>query len=822
MTSGSDSAPASPLAGITNALSLEPSATATRLAPAASDGGAPTAHALQVQTQEKINRRESKLGLRSILSRSRIIRQADVPTSPRRAKDPCESRDLEPEAVIPAHYSSPYSKTVAVAHTAPQPLTATDEESTPAQLSDSNKTSVARVDIKGTKGDSSPIEAPPLYKAYPQALRYATLPAPVASADSLIIKAQEKKGNGEPVPIPPEQPQGKLGLRRKHRRSKSGPGSGEWCQNVYIITTSGWLMEYASEGPFDRLPQKMMKLSKTSAAFASDLIPGRHWVLQVSSSMGSDGVAITTPDSGRSFLSRLPFRGPNAAERRMTSNMLLVFDSAGEMDGWLALLRGSIQALGGRKSVSETGKPKADATAHLRGQASQRTLVNRDSARYSHNSGHSEIPWEQHLSSRGSDAPFPISDVARGESMDEMSATNSFVSHDGQQLESLRGSQNRLSYVSSGQRTMLTSTASSPGCSPTVDTFPAQLEEPMGRHLEVHQAEVKLRPNSAAILDRRKSLQTPSPLSEVEISQQGQRPRSTYAGAFILPDSISSLGSALAPNFSVPSNRRYMSNRMSLIEGAQLPSFVEEADANGRSGSRRPPTALKISRPLSMVADQPSPKEGVPDRPTTGHGEYRSHASPHSQPQSPTTPTDTQAIAAQKSPKIHNAGGNQKPRRLASLGALRQQHGDMLAEAPALPDMDVRTQFLQAQPQPQAKPSAPERRYSAMGRYGRSDSFGSLPSRGGVKRSSLMPYVSDGQALEAIDPHSLPLPAPPPNVPLPPLPPPSPSDQLKPNAQEPQPLFNRRSMPHLTEGPPSAPPPDCALPPLPKVPSPEP
>lgn len=822
MASGPNLSSPSPLVGAaTCTLSPNPNNLETRWASATSEGGTDGGGApgpWVAQAQDKVNRRESKMGLRSILSRSRIIKQVDSPTSPRRAKDLSESRTLESEADPSALYSSPYSKTVALGA---QPLAVTDEDSPISSSLESDKPTVTRLEIKGTKGDLSPIEAPPLYKAYPQAVRYATLPAPVASADSLI-RAQEKRGNGETVTILTEQPQGKLGLRRKHRRSKSGPSSGEWCRNVYILTISGWLLEYSGEGPFDRLPQKMVRLGKTSAVFASDLIPGRHWVLHVSCSMGSDGVAVATPDPGRSFLSRLPFRGPHPLEKRITSNMLLVCESAGRMDEWLASLRGAIQALGGRKSLSETGKPQPDTQVQLRGQASQRTLVNRDSARYSarysHNSGHSELPWEHHLGRRGSDVPFPMLDALQDQSMDEMSATNSFISHDGQQLDSLRNSQNRLSYVSSGQRTMRTSTGSSPGCSPTVDTFPSQLEEPLGRHLDVHHGEVRLRPNSAAILDRRKSLQSPSPLGEGEM---GQRPRSTYSGAFIMLDPASPSSQAPAPNFSVPANRRYSSNRMSLVEGASLPSFIEEVDFTGRSGARRPPTALKISRPLSMVADQPSPKEGIPDRPMTGHGEYRSGTSSSSRSQSPTAPTETEAGAAQNAPKNNSnndTSANQKPRRLASQGTLHQRQGDTLAKAAALPDLTVRSQFLQTQP----RTAVPERRYSsAMGRYGRSDSFGSLPSRGGVKRSSMVPYVSDGlgqgQFLEAVDLQSLPLPAPPPTAPLPPLPLSSSVDQLKPNAKMQQALWTRRSMPQLIEGAPLAPPPSCALPPLPKV-----
>jgi hypothetical protein len=746
-------------------------------------------------TQEKLHRRESKLGLRSIFGRSKAAKQGDGPPSPRRVKGPIDSRHLETE-ISSTHFSSPYSKTVAMGHVT-RPLSPTDEEpdnvpNSHVPGSHADKSGADQYQTKSSKADLP--ELPPLFKAYPQAVRYTTLPAPIATADSLI-KAHEKKGNGDLSSVPAEHMLEKPRLRRKHRRTKSGPNSSDWTQNVYILTTSGWLLEYSCDGPFDRLPQKLLRLSKTSAAFASDLVPGRHWVLHVSSALGSDGTAAVTPqDSSRSFLSRLPFRGTHAAEKRNTSNMLLVFESAREMDGWLALLRGAIEAMGGRKSVSETGKP-----VQLREQTSPRTLVIRDSARYSQSSGHSELPWEQHLGRRGSDVTFAISDTAREQSMDELSATNSFISHDGLRLESLRNSQNRLSYVSSGQRTMITSTGSSPGGSPTMENFPGSLEEPPNRHLEVHSPDVKLRPNATAIIDRRQSLQTLSPLGhsetvDGEISPQNQRPRSTYAGAFVVPEPASPTGQSLAPNFSVPSNRRYSTNRMSYVDMDQRPQ-LDEIDATSRNGTRRPPTALRISRPLSMVADQPSPKEGIPDRPTTGHGDYPSQTKPG--PQSPTSPTVSQAgsvtssqnASVQKLPK--NGSVYRSPRRLSSLGALRQS-GDDATAMPALPDF---THSF-------GKTQGPERRYSSVGRYGRGDAFSTVPNRGTLKRSSMLPFGSDRATFlgEAIDPHSLPLPAPPPTVPLPPIPK-SCIGQLKAIA--------------TTPGEPAAAPPTCALPPIP-------
>lgn len=50
----------------------------------------------------------------------------------------------------------------------------------------------------------------------------------------------------------------------------------EWTRKIFILVTSGYLLQYASAGSFDRVPEKMMKLGKDSVAFASDAIPGKH------------------------------------------------------------------------------------------------------------------------------------------------------------------------------------------------------------------------------------------------------------------------------------------------------------------------------------------------------------------------------------------------------------------------------------------------------------------------------------------------------------------------------------------------------------------
>lgn len=755
---------------------------------------------------EKLARRESRLGLKSIFGRSKTAKNSDGPTSNRLSRTPPAARLSLAEAANP-HYSSPYSKTVALSQIS-RPLSTTIEDAE-ATYHNAPSPVVATGRPRTTNSQTNPPrcisswDAPPLFKAYPQAVRYATLPAPSTSADALM-RAQEKMSSANVDQTLTAQTDEKSKVKKKHRRIKSGNGIGEFTDKIYILVTSGYLLEYASEGPFDRLPEKTLHLTKNSAAFASDLIPGRHWVLQVASAMGCDGALVA--DSNKSFFSR--FRSTTTTKRQ-TSNMLLVFDSAEEMDEWLATVRRAIEALGGKKSLSETGKPKVDKAAQLREQTSQRTLVVRDPQRYSRSIPH-DLPWEQDYR-RESDASLAVSDITRERSMDNISATDSMISHDGQQLESLRSSQHRLSCISSGQRTMLTSTTSSPSCSPTVECFP---EESSRRHLDVNNAEVRLRPNAAAIIDRRRSLQTMSPFKDMGGSMQSKRPVSTFATAPTVHLGAPS-GCILAPNFSVPSNRRYSTARLSTQEPVLPMSPLRDGENLPRSLSRRPPKNLRISRRLSMVADQPSPPwENVHERPVTGYGESRRMSQveveplPTYRPESQSTTGPRSPSIAPQSPKFisaHNA-----PRRLSSLGALRQ-HGEILGPPLVFSDVPPMPSLSEIQVNAQEA----ERRQSSIDMYAPGVAISSPQTRV-PKRSSMLSSVPDrlsyqnDQQLVGLE---LPLPAPPPTTPLPPVPTsPTRSLQLK---SEMTPLF-RQSMPQLVEGPPPAPPPTSALPPLPR------
>lgn len=714
---------------------------------------------------------------------------------------------------------------------------------------------------KPTRGSLATWDPPPLFQAYPQAIKHAHLPACTLNAEA-ILKLQGHKGS---VSVRDGINQTALNLgtieesaaekadksKKKHRRNTSTSSlKSDWTTKIYVLVTSGYLLQYAGEGTFDRLPEKVLHLGKDSAAFASDVIPRRHWVLQVSSVADSDGSAAGQPSS---LLSRLPFRG---AERRQASNFLMVFESAEDMDSWIATLRREIEALGGKKNLSETGKPKVDGVVlQLRAQPSQRTLVVKDPDRFSRNITH--LPWDPPASTTTSpDIHIDSSDLdaAREQSFDETS-TASGVSQDGRQLDGLRDSTNRLSFISSGQRTMVTSAGSSPACSPTRDSFASQPDELTLREnppTSDVQLRVLPRPNASAIMDRRQSMQAMNHIFEMRLA--AARPHSTYTGQWE-PESpvVSSLATVpTIPNFSVPHS---MGKRYSLTKAVPqdhtsppMSPPLQSRAPPAKTHRPPPPSALSINaRPLSLVEDQPSPtgsprnrsrrgstqpeEVGTPDSPSAfstwaqAQDGYR-HRSPspgfparHSHPLR--EETDVRTIA-HDSPRKHASMTTIRPSDMET-GATKPEKTRtiMFPERIAMPPPVSANNHRMSAEIPRSR--------SAMDHYTRSRSpvLGQAMSARHQKRTSLGSPVSDifprysmaesVRTVTSVDSQDLlsrsisPTFRPPamsPRV--------STSNQHLRVSSLSKSLLNRRSMSQLVEGPPPAPPPTCALPPIPR------
>lgn len=698
---------------------------------------------LRAADPEKLAHRESRLGLRGLFSRNKSAGQ-DVRASivdfsgwpyfhtqrpdsavsknppPAASSLPTVPQEPEPRTELPVVPTPDHSTPTPTLHVQQAPVTQPAEPALP--LLGTPSTTKAKKPVvpmrsrtpaqssRPMRGSLATWDPPPLFQAYPQAIKHAQLPICTTSIEVLMrmqgsaggvdAAAREASASGDStedrLPAadkPTEKP------KRRHRRNTSGSSMKlDWVSKIYVLVTSGYLLQYSAEGSFDRLPEKILPISRDSAAFASDLIPGRHWVLRVSSSMGTDG---SQTNDSRSLFSRLPFRG---SERRHASTFLMVFEGAEEMESWITILRREIEQLGGKKHLSETGKPKVEnGVVDPRFQVNHRTLVVRDPERFSRILSPSDVAHiarrpprdgSQHL-----EAPSPAGTMSfhdRDPLSDDMSTTNSIYSQDGRQLENLRDSAgNRFSYISSGQRTIVTSDSSSPPCSPVRDSFTSnnnQSDEQQSTMATVTStppppppppppqpaaegAEARPRPNAAAILERRQSMQVIASSQRVVDIQMlptqlpPQQPPPTEALPR-LPISTFSITSPLTkplpppvplrretnyslfdaaptiPNFSVPhlASKRYSAAMKALAAPVMAPA--QELPAPPASGpalaatysafpqppregprprqaafgppsartSRRrlPPPSLAFSRPLSIVTDHASPSATSP------------------------------------------------------------------------------------------------------------------------------------------------------------------------------------------------------------------
>ena len=202
-------------------------------------------------------------------------------------------------------------------------------------------------------------DPPPLFQAYPQAVKHGALDGTNLSTETVLQARQASYRYQETVVVP-----GAMMLLRDEKLQNDAArhdagfstatgflGIGE---KVFVLTTTGRLLQYPGKGNYDRQPEKILQLCHTSAAFACDLIPGKHWVLQIVRSTNQDGGAPIK--QSRSILSRFKASG---ASRKNATSMLMIFSSPQDMDDWLKSLRKSIEQLGGRKIEPDPG-PRPD------------------------------------------------------------------------------------------------------------------------------------------------------------------------------------------------------------------------------------------------------------------------------------------------------------------------------------------------------------------------------------------------------------------------------------------------------------------------------
>ncbi|KAF7174300.1 hypothetical protein CNMCM5623_006861 [Aspergillus felis] len=336
--------------------------------------------------QTPVKRQTSKSGLRGLFAREKPSRKSNVDT---KLAEIDEAQTTVTQTVTVS--DTPLSPSVcATPKTAMS--TSTLVASPPGGASRTKLASKSR----GKLSDSRPVagdhgwKPPPLFQAYPQAIKHDCLWAPAMSADTILRIQATVKSNSSSNDVDPQgnQPPNegasaerkkKEEKEKKHMRTVSDTiNKTEWTQKVYVLVTSGYILQYSASGKHDRLPEKMLQVGPRSVAFASDAIPGKRYVLQISQSAEDDGAAIV--DTHRPLFSRLGFH--RSYSRRWTRAFLLVFCNAEEMSSWLLAVRAQIEARGGKKYISENLHDEV-IEHQLRPKQSIRQMVQRDPNRFS-------------------------------------------------------------------------------------------------------------------------------------------------------------------------------------------------------------------------------------------------------------------------------------------------------------------------------------------------------------------------------------------------------------------------------------------------------
>lgn len=496
-----------------------------------------------------------------------------------------------------------------------------------------SKTSFKR---ENNVGKSIPWSPPPLFQVYPQAVKHATLRVPSLSAEYILRLSSEKDTSTSQTSelYTSSANTGKPHKEKKSKRQRTSDvlAKAAWVDKVFVVVTSGYVLQYAGNGLYDRLPEKIMPLSKNSAAFASDAIPGKPYVLQISQVSDDEGTLDT--EASQSLFKKLGIR---IESKRSTSCFLLVLESPEDMSAWLVTVRKEIEAMGGKEyKPDEFRRPTSrHAVPQLQQRPSQRYLVQRDPKRFSGNARPSptegsfrdkslgndnhQVPSNimsssfengQYLPSRDTDGdwvnikrtPQPPVDrtpatanrhsLVTQRSTETRSASNTTASINDIYLDGLRESP-RQSYASTGARTVATSRESSPGSSPA-------------QYQSEYQDWVAY-PHGSLPVPSPQSGNTrvwiaPSPSLEPvgqEVADADPAPSATLA----LPPYVPQPGRTPSPaalNFSVPNfSKRYSAATTSLASAssmAQLPSVTLRHE---------PPSPPMISEESDTVAKPP-------------------------------------------------------------------------------------------------------------------------------------------------------------------------------------------------------------------------
>ncbi|KAI5295261.1 hypothetical protein KEM52_001892 [Ascosphaera acerosa] len=197
----------------------------------------------------------------------------------------------------------------------------------------------------------------PLFKAYSRSIKYSTLPAPILPAEVILRQRHSPKSPWISTESNDDDPYLSKKAKRRSFRSFDALDKAGWTRKIYLLDTEGHMLQYGIEGPYDRLPEKILKFGASTAAFASDAIPGKHWVILLRE-RDDDESDKEASDPKKHFLSRLGYEH----KREEAKSILMVLGGPDDMQSWLTALRREIERHGGPTYTSEDALPKRSST----------------------------------------------------------------------------------------------------------------------------------------------------------------------------------------------------------------------------------------------------------------------------------------------------------------------------------------------------------------------------------------------------------------------------------------------------------------------------
>jgi hypothetical protein len=388
-----------------------------------------------VALASNIDRRQNRMSLFDMFSKPRVERARGYGNEP--GLEPLPERPQ-----TPAHFKpeKPLPQ---------QPVESISQSRSTSRLSGSTLASSQRYAPSISPRPVDDWDPPPLFQAYPQSARHGTLLGTNLSAD--VIRGQQMRrqnaglfGSTTSLPFVAED------QTSQHEQSWQALGlipavweGPELVSKVFVLVTAGRLVQYAGDGNYDRMPEKVLQLGEKSAAFACDLIPGKHWVVQVLQSANGEG--LTTINKSRSLLSRL--RMPSSAMRKTASSFLLIFSSAEEMDLWLKAIRKMIQQISGKDDEveAETKHSRKNTAEKLDDLPTHRFQLQKSPVEAPESGARSSSPLSQAHSIHSSTRPQTMSARGSTHSTEHDSPRHSASDTDGNSSRPQRGTSTEAS-----------------------------------------------------------------------------------------------------------------------------------------------------------------------------------------------------------------------------------------------------------------------------------------------------------------------------------------------------------------------------------------